>query len=279
MVVIIGLLGIDFLTVSDSDSFKENILVEAHGVLGDIFIFGIIISIYDTIRINSERKGDKENQKQLQIDRYNEELDDFRGWNESEAMYRNVGNIKRLIRLGEQNLNLCYCNLSEAILIKIELVGASLIEANLKDVKFTSVTFINCVFIGSNLENTLFSSLNMNNANLDMLGSNLYNCNFQQANLRGASFIGAKLSETRLLGADLSMLFVTDKNWIDGLEISSKKYVEDNYVLLDHNLYTSAIFSRNGDKLWSNTFFLVDKTDIEMYKFYNERVDPRATPF
>ncbi|RKR13225.1 hypothetical protein CLV91_1940 [Maribacter vaceletii] len=50
------------------NDFQENLVVEAHGILGDLFIFGIIISIYDTTLVKREQKRLKEKTK---LDRIN----------------------------------------------------------------------------------------------------------------------------------------------------------------------------------------------------------------
>jgi hypothetical protein len=69
--------------------FLNSILVEAHGLLFDIFVFGILIVFFN-----------KMGEKRRNIKRWQEEIDDFRGWNSEEAKFRIVGNIKRLNRNG-----------------------------------------------------------------------------------------------------------------------------------------------------------------------------------
>lgn len=61
--------------------FLDSVLVEAHGLLFDIFIFGILIVFFN--RIGERRRN---------IARWQEEIDDFRGWDEKEATFRIVGN-------------------------------------------------------------------------------------------------------------------------------------------------------------------------------------------
>ena len=102
--------------------FLEGITVEAFGMLFDILILGFLFSIFYNL---AERK--------LNIERYLEEIDDLRGWDEKEAMYRNMGNIKRLSRLGIEYK-------------KIDFHDCYLAEANLKAMFALSVEKNNQIF-------------------------------------------------------------------------------------------------------------------------------------
>lgn len=90
----------------DPDGFSwHDVIVESHGVLFDLLVFGILLSIYEGLR----NKKDK-------IERLKEEIDDFRAWDEKEATFRIVGSIKRLNSFGISNVNLKYCFLKNAFL-------------------------------------------------------------------------------------------------------------------------------------------------------------------
>jgi hypothetical protein len=91
-------------------NFLENILVEAHGMLLDILVIGIFI-----LWLN--RSGEK----LLEVRRYLEEIDDFRGWDSDEAGYRIAGNVKRLNRNGITNVQLEECHL-----VKVNLSSTNL---------------------------------------------------------------------------------------------------------------------------------------------------------
>ncbi|MDZ4703782.1 MAG: hypothetical protein SH848_07630 [Saprospiraceae bacterium] len=70
-------------------------LIEAHGVVFDLLVFGIVLDVYDYLR-----------RKQQNVKRYQEEIDKFQGWDEKEAMYRNVGTMRRLNREGVSKIKL-----------------------------------------------------------------------------------------------------------------------------------------------------------------------------
>ena len=83
------------------DGFLGNLLSEVHGLAFDIIIFGIIIVVFNKqIEIRND------------IKRWKEEIDDYRNWNQPEAMHRVVGNIKRLNRQGIFKLDLNNCGSS-----------------------------------------------------------------------------------------------------------------------------------------------------------------------
>jgi hypothetical protein len=80
--------------------FFQNILVEAHGMLFDILVIGIFI-----LWLN------KRGEKRLENKRYQEEIDDTRGWESAEASYRIAGNIRRLSQNGSKKIDIEFCYL------------------------------------------------------------------------------------------------------------------------------------------------------------------------
>jgi len=116
VIVIVGLV----LYVLNSQFYNKwgewgkNVLVEAHGFMMDLVIFGFVLTAYELFRQRKDR-----------IERYHEEIDDYRGWDEKEAMYRNAGNIRRLNREGESRIRLYHSNLYNANLIGVNLSGAN----------------------------------------------------------------------------------------------------------------------------------------------------------
>ncbi len=103
--------------------FGENVLVEAHGMLFDILVIGVFI-----LWLN--RKGEK----RIANRRYEEEIDDFRGWESDEASHRIRGNIKRLNRNGISKINLSNSYLKSADLKGANLQESYLLEVNLQEV-------------------------------------------------------------------------------------------------------------------------------------------------
>ena len=102
-----------------AESLFRDVLIETHGMLFDILLFGILLAIYEGILERRRDREKAEEERISQIKRYEEEIDDFRGWHEAEAMYRNVGNIRRLNHLGITEINL-----ENSHLVRANLRGA-----------------------------------------------------------------------------------------------------------------------------------------------------------
>jgi hypothetical protein len=166
--------SLTLLSYGCGGDFLENILVEAHGMLLDILVIGVFI-----LWLN--RSGEKS----LEIRRYEEEIDDFRGWNSKEAGYRIAGNVKRLNRNGITDIKLQQCHLVKVDLSFVNLTRASLRRTNLS----------NAFLLGANLSHT-----------------NLSLANLRDADLSRACLSGANLSHTCLFRADLSDADLRDAN-------------------------------------------------------------------
>lgn len=211
-----------------SKSFWDNVLVEAHGMFLDILLFGIILTTYERL---IERHKDNE--------RLQEEIEDYNNWKDSEATYRIVGNIKRLVKNGVTGINVRNCYLNEAklrqiCLVKCKLTGSTLIKADLRSSDLTDSTLISTDFTNAFLVDVNFQNSNCINVNFN--GSFLGGANFKNVDLSTCSFEGAILSfNTILEGA-----FVNDLMWIDKQkEINPKmtpifeKYAIDNTPIQD----------------------------------------------
>lgn len=136
----------------------DGLLTEANGMVFDLLVFGVLLSIYERLR----EKRDK-------IERLHEEIDDYRLWDEEEATYRIVGAIRRLNKLGVSKIDLNNCFLKWGYFSKMNLCEADLYGANL----------IHAVFFRTNLYN----------ARLQF--AQLQRTSFLEADLRGASLQGA----------------------------------------------------------------------------------------
>jgi len=190
------LLGlIDYRLGSYKDeSFWGNVLVEAHGMLMDIFLLGLIVTIFEVLRADKEK-----------IERYKEEIDDYRGWIEAEAMHRILGNIKRLNRLGVSKIDLHACNLQ----------GAYYASANLEEARMWHIVMNNAIFWYANLKKaSLFKA--------QLKGADLKGANLTSAFLVEANFEGAKLE-----GVTLDNAIVSEVDWIEKLASLSVKGIEE----------------------------------------------------
>jgi len=181
-----------------NEAFFENILVEAHGMLFDILILGVLFAWF--------AQG---GEKQRDIKRYREEIEDYLEWDSDEAKYRIVGNIKRLNRENVSNINL-----QRAYLVEAKIVGCNLRGANLGGTKLNKAWLFNgdfsyadlglaelrvAVLIKTNLSGANLSGSDLSGAKLNY--ANLSNANLSAARLDGVDFSGANLQATNLYAA------------------------------------------------------------------------------
>ena len=137
-ILVIGLSWKYYL--ADFEGFFTNVLVEAHGMLFDILIIGILLF---WLNQNGEIRQE--------IRTYQNEIDDFRLWRSEEAAFRTVGNIRRLNRHEVFEINLANCHLQKTNLSYVNLTGSNLNSANLS----------NCSLIEINFENARLNQTNL----------------------------------------------------------------------------------------------------------------------
>jgi BTB/POZ domain-containing protein KCTD9 len=212
LLLAILVLGLSFqFYLRDFEQFWIQILVEAHGMLFDIAVIGILLFWLN-----------KNGETRQRIRTFKDEIDDFRLWESEEAAFRTVGNIKRLNRHGIYEINLVKCYLVRTNLNYINLTGSNMNSAN-----FSNSTLIEANFSNTRLNQTNFENSNLNQANLNgayasganfkdaflikaqfenafLIKGNLNNAYLMEANLRGAYLMGADLENANLYKADLT---------------------------------------------------------------------------
>jgi len=200
--IVLIIIGIIVITASlpyykaDFIGFFGEVLAEAHGMIFDIAVIGILIFWLNNV-----------GEKRSRIRTYKDEIDDFRLWESEEAAFRTVGNIKRLNRHQIYNINLAHSYLAKTNLNYVKLSGANLNYANL----FNSA-LININLEGARLNQTNFENCNMNQSMLNKAYANgaifkdtyLIKANFERAFLIKADFTNAFLMEADLRGAYLT---------------------------------------------------------------------------
>ena len=169
----------------DADNFVENLLVEAHGTVMDIIIFGMLFTFINNMR-----------NKKIEIQRFKEEIDDFRHWNDPGASYRIAGILRRLNKHKIHQLDLSHCNLSGAQLKNIHLQKTIFEKANLSEANLAYADLS-----GTNLRVANLTRADLRIANLQ--GADLRMADLQHAKLRITNFKGANLFNANLKYADL----------------------------------------------------------------------------
>lgn len=196
--------------LNDFNSFWSQVLAEAHGMIFDIAVIGILL-----VWLNQN------GQSRQMIRFYKDEIDDFRLWESDEAAFRTVGNIKRLNRnkifdinlvncfLSRTNLN--YVNLSGSNLNSANLSQSSMVEANLENTRMNQTNFENSNLNQANLKGSYASGANFKDAflikaqfeNAFLIKSNFSNSYLMEANMRNCYLMGADFENASLYKADL----------------------------------------------------------------------------
>lgn len=207
----------------------NDILVEANGMAFDLLVFGILLSIYEALREKRER-----------VERLQEEIDDYRGWDEKEAMYRIVGAIKRLNKAEVSKIDLSDCFLFNANLTETNLAGANLARANLSRVNLAESNLAEARLSWANLSWANLLGANLFEANLlesrllwaDLSKANLSGAYLAEADLSGANLSGANLSGAVLSGAVLSGANLSGTD-LSGTDLSRVDFSKKRHILVD----------------------------------------------
>jgi len=217
--------------------YINNIIVEAHGLFFDLLVLGVLISIYERRR-----------QKKEAIERDKNLIDDFRGWDEKEAMYRIVGAIKRLTKAEVFNIDLESCYLVEANLEKVILTEAIFDNAKMSKARFNNANLNGSKFIGAFMEQVYLVETKLKNSNFRgatmkkalLTSANLEGAILRSANLEGAYLVGAKLKAADISHVKWSGAIVTE-DWIELLGkykvIGYEKFCETFEIIKKGNEY------------------------------------------
>ena len=193
--IVLAVLAVVVLSLSFTyylENFRDffgQVLAEAHGMLFDIAIIGMLLFWLN-----------KNGEVRQRIRTYKDEIDDFRLWESEEAAFRTVGNIKRLNRHGIHEINLVNCYLTRTNLNYVNLSGSNLNSANIS----------NSFLIETNLENSRLNQTNLENSNLNQ--ALLKGAYASGANFKDAYLIKAQLENAFLIKSDFQNAFLMEAN-------------------------------------------------------------------
>jgi len=215
--------------INEFHNFWGQVLAEAHGMIFDIAVIGILIFWLN-----------QNGQERQMIRTYKDEIDDFRLWESEEAAFRTVGNIKRLNRHKIYEINLVNCHLSRTNLSHVNLKASNM---NSSDVSNSSLIETNLE--STRLNQTNFENSNLNQANLKMAyasGANFKDAYLIKANFEGAFLIKtnfknsylmeANLQNSYLMGADFenASLYKADLRGAKGLTVEQLSKAKTLYL-------------------------------------------------
>jgi len=181
----------------------KDILVEAHGLLFDLFFLGIIIYKFE-LRHN----------KKNEISKLISDIDIFR-------------NIK--VKVHQIAYKLIYYK-NQGFLKEVDLSKCYLKKAQFKGKNLEGVIFSKAKLQGANFKKAILTNVKFNNAKLQ-------NVDFSKAEMKGVDLTGAKLKgaifphpsnlkNVKFLDIELQDIYVLDNNWIDEM----KKIVDSSHL-------------------------------------------------
>ncbi len=228
----------------DFHTFFGQVLAEAHGMIFDIAVIGILI-----LWLN------KTGEKRSRIRTYKDEIDDFRLWESQEAAFRTVGNIKRLNRHKLYNINLAHSYLVKTNLNYVKLAGANLNYANI----------FNSILIDVNLEGARLNQ------------TNFENCNMNQSVLKASYANGAIFKDTYLIKADFEKAFLIKADFRNAflMEANLKRAYLTGADFTNANLYKADFRGAKGltvDVLSTTKTLYMAKFDKEMQQLIQKEL-------
>lgn len=241
------------------DRFRENLLVEAHGVVFDIFILGVVV-------LWLQQKGKNKMDKK----RYQNEIDDFRGWKSEEAARRIRGNIRRLNSFGLTKIDINNCYLRNMDLRNTDLSGSYGWGA---DLSWTDLRFSK--FSNGNYEYADFSYSNLSESNLNE--GHFFRTNFENSDMRNVSInnsllVEASFADSDLSGSDLSSSIFKNSNMKNTILVGSD--------LSGANLGSAEIENINfQDCDLRGVKGLGERDFLKVFSLYNTRLDKNIEEF
>jgi hypothetical protein len=223
------------LTITKVDSaydkeFIREIFVEAHGMLFDILVIGTFIFALHSL-------VEKKREKNRNIQRWKEEIDDYREWESDEAAHRVAGIIKRLNKQNVTRIDLSVCFLRKANLRETNLEGTNLWIANLEGAFLQLANLKGAYLNGTNLQGARMEGSNLEGAKLEganlqvanLITTNLQGVWMEGSNLEGANLEGANLQAANLIATNLQGAWMEDSN-LEGANLEGANLQAANLI-------------------------------------------------
>lgn len=200
-----------------SQSFFENVLVEAHGAVLDLLVVGVILYWFEQRRTRHD-----------QIRRLEEELADLRLYRAPDAPYRTLGTIRRLLALDNSKslqiseMTLSHLELKDLNLSKCNMYATVFTDSRIKNVCFEKCSLDAAIFAGVIMEQTLLTESSLKRAkfqNAKLNGLNLTSCQIQNADFTNASMRSANFKGLDCKGVVFKNADLTSANFIGALNL------------------------------------------------------------
>lgn len=240
-----------------SKEFWENLLVEAHGMVIELFIVGVLV-----ISLDSRRE------KHNEIARLKEDLNDYAMLDFPEINVKKQGHLKRLHDAGIYTINIQNLILNELHLNKIKITDSKMIGLKIISGSLSNSSFLDVMMRSSNFEKSVIKNTNFEKCNLykakfkdsrcrgmSLRNSSVVSVDFTNCDLQSAIFVGADIANAIFIGANLKQAsFLHAKNinihelakanCLDYISLPSEHMEELKKIRPDMN-YQRNVFANN----------------------------------
>ena len=221
--------------------FWENYLVEMHGMVLELALFGVLI-----VWLNSKRT------EKIQINEYKELLTDYATLDFPEANLKKLTGLKRLnsykvFEFSVRDMSLKDMTVNGLVFTNGSLIGMKVTNGTLKNSEFSSVqmrssNFANtqvktCRFLDCNLYKTNFANANCKGVSFEK--SNLERSDFSGANLQSAILKNVDLRETKFHDANLNRCSLVEAYNVSTEELAKAKSLD--YIAVSDSLLDELI--------------------------------------
>ena len=216
--------------------FWENVLVEAHGMIFDILIIGVIVVWLDTRRTNHNEKKSMLN-----------ELSDMSYLDLPEVNHRKVGMMHRLNNLGVITFNIEGLILTNVRIKRLRFEGSNFsflktIDSSISGTEFIETSLFRADFSEADIKSTRFISCEMKKAvfikskanGVDFSNSNLERAKFMNAHLKNAIFKGCNLREVNFESANLRNANLKGASYVKVENLLKAKNLD--YIVVDEDI-------------------------------------------
>lgn len=235
-----------------------DVLVEAHGLVFDILFFGLLLAVYEVVINQRREKKLKELEEERKIERYFEEIDDYRYWKESEASYRIRGILKRLNKLGIDKFDLNDCFLQNSIFNSWEFKNSRFDRAILSGSLFLRSKFTKCEFVATDFAEAVFSEFDKEKSNWNQ--TQFIECDFSNAKLKKISAMNVEFNDC-----------VFDKTEFYNSNLVGSKFINCNFNDTDGQTIVEGFESSNlSMSIFKKCKFVnIRQNDLSNLKFEN----------
>lgn len=234
-------IGIAFLILiplgwSYEINYKDDVLVEAHGLLFDLLVFGILWSWYDTMKKQDENDKKEENERRLRIERHQEQIDYLRHWKSDEAKFIIRGHIQSLNKERVTKIDMSHIDISgpenegsqKLRIENLELDESELFRSNLSYLTLPKASFnsttdnLRSEFVGAFIPRGKFKSCHLIEtdfsramlAGADFTNSTIVDVSFKKAHLEGIVFKNLTISNATF-DDDINIDHSFEEAWVN----------------------------------------------------------------